>query len=325
MFINRVKENPFITQSLKTMFLRIVGVVILFGFSLFLTHHYDPKIIGQYDFIRMVLLVLGSICILGTDQSILYFTGILKNNNNYSEVKKVYYKMLLLIGVMSLFILAGFLLIGEQRITNFLNDKEVYQTILKSILVLFFYSVTLFNTEVFRALESIYIAELFRNIFKHISIIVGAIILLTIHRESYLIDTFLVGFILLSIISTIIICSYFSKKKSSNQSISYSYSYIIKKSYPIAISTMAIFLLRTLDVIFLKKYYGDKVVAQYGVGVKIMTIIAMIIQMVNINISTKIASLFFAENKSELRKTIKNSVRVLALFMVPCLLFVVVF
>jgi hypothetical protein len=53
-------------QSINTMILRIIGVATLFGFTLFLTKNYDPKIIGQYDFIRTYLLVLGSICILGT-------------------------------------------------------------------------------------------------------------------------------------------------------------------------------------------------------------------------------------------------------------------
>ena len=71
--INQVKENTFIIQSLKTIMLRVFGIALLFGFTLYLTHHYDPKIIGQYDFIRTYLLVVGSICLLGNEQSILYF------------------------------------------------------------------------------------------------------------------------------------------------------------------------------------------------------------------------------------------------------------
>ena len=80
-------------QSIKTMILRIIGVVTLFGFTLFLTKTYDPKIIGQYDFIRTYLLILGSICILGTDQSILYFTGMIKSRNQFADLKNIYIKI----------------------------------------------------------------------------------------------------------------------------------------------------------------------------------------------------------------------------------------
>jgi len=79
--IKKITKNKVSQQIVKTMFLRILGVVTLFGFTLFLTNTYDPKIIGQYDFIRSYLLILGSICILGADQSIFYFTGMLKSRN----------------------------------------------------------------------------------------------------------------------------------------------------------------------------------------------------------------------------------------------------
>ena len=108
-------------QSINTMILRIIGVVTLFGFTLFLTKNYDPKIIGQYDFIRTYLLVLGSICILGTDQSILYFTGMLKSKNRLFELKGIYIKMFLLILLASVISLLLLVVIGKEIINSFLN------------------------------------------------------------------------------------------------------------------------------------------------------------------------------------------------------------
>jgi hypothetical protein len=83
----------------------------------------------------------------------------------------------------------------------------------KAIIALFFYSITLFNTETIRALDKIYIAELFRNIFKYVSVIIGAVVLFYIHEESYLVDTFLVGFVALSVITTIIVLDCSKSKK----------------------------------------------------------------------------------------------------------------
>ena len=71
----QINKNPFVQQSLITLILRVFGVMLLFGFTIFLTKTYSPKIVGQYDFVRSFLLAVGSICLLGFDQSILYFKG----------------------------------------------------------------------------------------------------------------------------------------------------------------------------------------------------------------------------------------------------------
>lgn len=311
-------------QSIKVMILRVIGVVTLFGFTLFLTKKYDPKIIGQYDFIRTYLLILGSICVLGTDQSILYFTGMLKSRNRSGELKRIYIKMFFLIFLMSLICLTLILIIGNETISFYLNDLKIYGVILKATLFLFFYCITIFNTEALRALESIYIAELFRNTFKYLSVIIGSIILFYFHEQTYLVETFLIGFFFLSIISTIMIFSVFNKNRDENSPKSddeISYRFIFLKSYPIAISTMAIFLLMSFDVMFLKKFKGNEEVAFYALAVKLMTLLLVVMNSVNITISPKIAEQFFSEKRSELIKTMRSSARMIFLISIPLVLF----
>ena len=315
-------------QSIKTMILRVIGVVTLFGFTLFLTKTYDPKIIGQYDFIRTYLLILGSICILGTDQSILYFTGMLKSRNQFANLKKIYIKMFFLIFIMSLLSLIGLLLIGKETISVYFGDLNIYGTMLKATFLLFFYCITIFNTEALRALEAIYIAELFRNTFKYLSVIIGSIILFFIHEQNYLVETFLIGFIFLSIISTIMIFSIFKKNRIENEEESnneITHKFIFLKSYPIAISTMAIFLLMSFDVMFLKKYNGNEQVAFYALAVKLMTLLLVVMNSVNITISPKIAEHYFSDKKQELMKTMKSSARMIFFISIPLVVFFCVF
>jgi O-antigen/teichoic acid export membrane protein len=329
MGFNKIKKNPFVLQSLKTMFLRIIGIVTLFGFSLFLTHNYDPKIIGQYDFIRMVLLVLSSICVLGTDQSILYFTGILKSTNETQKLQSIYKKIVTLIFILSLLTLIVFFIIGPNRIAIFFNDKSTYLLMAKAIIALFFYSITLFNTETIRALDKIYMAELFRNTFKYVSVIIGAVVLFYYHQETYLVDTFLIGFVALSIITTIIIFRLFKKQKDDsillNDTNPFTYSFIAHKSYPMAISNLAIFLMMTFDVVFLKKFKGDETVAYYAVAMKLVSILFMINNSVYISVSLKIAQLYTDKNRTELLKALKHSARIIVLLTVPVVLFVCLF
>jgi O-antigen/teichoic acid export membrane protein len=111
--LQKATKNPFLQQSLITLILRVFGVIILFGFTVFLTKSYPPKIVGQYDFVRSFLLVVGSICLLGCDQSILYFKGRIKNTDTLEGLKKVYKKMVVMLFFMSVLLFFKVFLINK--------------------------------------------------------------------------------------------------------------------------------------------------------------------------------------------------------------------
>jgi O-antigen/teichoic acid export membrane protein len=323
-YLQRIKRNPFILQSLITLILRFFGVLILFGFTLFLTTNFNPKIVGQYDFVRSFLLVIGSICLLGCDQSILYFRGRLKDSNVLFVLKKIYQKMVGILFSMAIILFLIVLGIGSEFINAFFSDQGVYLILLKSSGILFFYGLTTLNTEVFRALDKFYVAELFRNTIKYIPLILGAILLFYIQKEIYLVDVFLIGFVILAGITTILTLHYFSTATTENTEL-ISYKEIITKSYPIAISGMALFLLMSFDIMFLKKYRDDATVAFYSLAVKLMTILSMVIVTVNITVSAKIAEYFSIKNKTALNKTVKNSSRLIFIITLPAMVLICIF
>lgn len=180
--LKRISKNPFLRQSFGTLFLRIFGVLLLFGFTIFLTKSYSPKIVGQYDFVRSFLLSIGSICLLGFDQSILYFKGKLASLNALEEIKKIYFKMVGMLFFTSILALLIISLISKEIINNYFDDQEVYLILLKGAATLFFYGISTLNTEIFRALDKLYIAELFRNIIKYIPLIIGSVALFYWHK-----------------------------------------------------------------------------------------------------------------------------------------------
>jgi O-antigen/teichoic acid export membrane protein len=324
-YLQKVNKDPFVLQSFITLFLRVFGVVVLFGFTLFLTNNYDPKIIGQYDFVRSFLFVLGSISLLGCDQSILYFKGRLNGSNSLNGFKDTYKKMILLLFSMAVILFLIILGINKDWINSYFSDPKLYFILLKSTGVLFFYSLTVLNTEVFRALEHLYVAELFRNTIKYIPVMLGAVLLAFYGKEAYLAEVFLLGFIVLAITTTAIILYYFSKMDGDFKHVSFSLKEITLKSYPIAISGMAMFLLMSFDIIFLKKYRDDATVAYYSVAIKIMTMLTMVILTVNITISTKISEYFAANNSIELNRVIRKSAWLIFVLTLPLGLFIGLF
>ncbi len=287
-YLQALKQNSLIKQSLVTLILRVIGVLILFGFTLFLTNNFSPKIVGQYDFVRSYLFVLGSICLLGCDQSILYFRGKFKGAAVLSSLKTIYLKMVAIIFIMSIILFAIVLAVNESFIDSFFEDKGVYTLLYQATIILFFYAITTLNIELIRALDHLYVAELFRNSIKYFPMIIGAIVINYINKETYLVPVFLGGFLVLSLITTLVVYYYFSRNQEVSASVPTSYNEIVTRSYPIAISGMALFLLLSFDILFLKKYRDDATIAFYSLAVKLMTILSMIIVTVNITVSAKI-------------------------------------
>lgn len=324
-YLQKIRNSPFVLQSLNTLIFRVFGVVLLFGFTLFLTNNFSPKIVGQYDFVRSFLLVIGSVCLLGCDQSILYFRGRLKGANSLYVLKGIYKKSVGLLFSMSMIVFLIVFCTNKDLVNTFFSDQGVHLILLKSSGLLFFSALTTLNIEVFRALDHLYVAELFRNTIKHIPLVLGAILLVYIKKEIYLVDAFLIGFVILATITTIIVFNYFSKVKTNSVNEPVTYKEIVIKSYPIAISGMALFLLMSFDIMFLKKYWDDETVAFYSVAVKLMTILSMVIVTVNITVSTKIAEYFSIKNNAALNKIVKNSSRLIFILTFPAVVLICLF
>lgn len=322
--LKKILKIKLVSDSFKVLVLRFLGVLLLFGITLFLTNNYNANTVGQYDFIRTFLLVFGSLCLVGTDQSILYFSGILKSTKTIYKLKSVYYKILKIIFLTSATIIIIVVLFGKSRINGFFTNHNTYQNVLKASLVLFFYCLTTLNTEVIRAINKVIISEIIKNVLKHVPFIIGIIILFYSKKEHLLIDVYLVSFLILGIITTIFLL--FKLRTFKHDSVdNIKTKEIIQKSFPIAISGVAIFLLMSIDIFFLKKYKGDADVAYYSVALKLMLMLSIIINTININASSKIAEFYSDKNFIELNKLLKNSSRLIFFMSLPIILILLIF
>ena len=300
-----------IKQSLVTLLLRVIGVVTLFVFTIFFNRNYPASVVGDYEFTRMFLLVTGGICIIGTDVSILYFSGKLKSEDSFYLIKSLYYKVVSLFLLFCFFLFVFFyLFFSESLINSFFGSDNSYIIVKYSIIFLIFNVLTLFNTEVLRALDQVVLSELFRNTFKFFPIFFGAIILYKSNNQGNIINYYIIGFVLLSIITFIFILYFFSKlKKLNNNSIRRKISYreIIKYSLPMGISSLIIYLLSTIDIIIIRNYFSSNEVAYYALGVKLMAILGMINLSINVNVSPKISELYQNKDYEGIKSLLKKS------------------
>ena len=92
-FINKLQfffKNKLVNKSIKVLLLRVLGVLLFFSLTLLLTNYFDANLVGQYDFSRALLMFLGGICLFGTHQSIIYYSGYLVSKNALGNLKGIY-------------------------------------------------------------------------------------------------------------------------------------------------------------------------------------------------------------------------------------------
>ena len=319
-------KNGLIQKSIKVLFLRGSGVVLLFLFTMFLTNYYSAELVGKYDFVRSTIMILSGVSLIGTNQAIIYYSGFLKSKNSLESIKNIYVKMLMMTTALCLLFILGYAMLPEEVINELFNKQEAHSLILKSIAALFFYTTTMLNIDTFRALNKTISSELYRNIFRYTPIFIFSIILYYTQNQEWLIEAFLASFLLLSLTTLIQVGLLFKKLNlPKNNDYNFSYHQIFARSYPMALSAIAYFIMQSVDIIILTAYEGFESIAYYSVAVKLATVTALALMSVNIVVAPKIAEIYSTNDFEKLNKLINDSARIIFVISIPVLIILFVF
>ena len=313
-------------KSFSVLIIRSFGVLLLFGFTLFITNFYSAENVGRYDFVRSTLMVLGGISLMGTNQSIIYYSGLLNARKSIESIRSIYSQMLKIIFTLSLIILGFFMIFFNESIINdIFKNRESYSLILKTILTLVFFAVTMLNIDTIRALKKTILSEMYRSIFRYLPVFIFAIILLKTNNEELLVEVYLLGFLLLSLFSSIRVNILFKKiDKPNDKSESFTITEIFKTSSPMALSAIAYFIMQSIDIIILSIYEGFDQIAYYSVSVKLAMLTTLALMSVNIVIAPRIAEIYENQKMQKLQMLIKHSTRIIFLISI-CVLSVLFF
>ena len=205
-------------KSFSVLIIRSFGVLLLFGLTMFLTNFYSAENVGRYDFVRSTIMVLGGLTLMGTNQSIIYYSGLLKARKSIESIRTIYFKMLRIIFFLSLIVLSLFtVLFNESIINEVFKSSDSFSLIQKSILALFFFALTMLNIDTIRALNKTILSEMYRSLFRYLPVLVFAIILLLTNNEHLLVEVYLSGFLLLSFSSSFRIYRLFNALEKPNK------------------------------------------------------------------------------------------------------------
>ena len=322
--IRKAIDNRLVKKSIKVLILRVFGVFFLFSVTLFITNNFSEELVGMFDVSRAVLFIFGSICLLGVNQAIIYYSGYLLANKSLGSIKKIYQKMMLIIFVTSAISFLLFLLVPKTAINSF-YEKDVYTIVYKTLMVLFFYGATMLNIELYRAIKKIEVSEIFRNILRHIFFLATLFVINSVGKNDYLVDVFLMNFIFLGIFSTGAVFLSLKKLPQNSSNSPIGFKEIILRSYPMSISFICFLLMQSTDIVLIGKFMNFKDVAHYAVAVKLTMIIALVLTSVNAVFAPKISELFNLNNSKELKGNIKKATRLIFVLTTPIILFMLFF
>ena len=149
-------------------------------------------------------------------------------------------------------------------------------------------------------------SETFRNVIKYLPLIIGFVFLNDSNNPYLILDFFIYGFVIISIISFVLLWFFLKKHKTISEDYKKdTFKEIIKYSLPITLSTVSLYLLSSIDIFFLKYFYGDNYVAYYSVAIKIISIISVANNALSLSVATDIAY-NFQNNNFNILKTILN-------------------
>lgn len=324
-FLEKFKNGEMAKNSLIALFLKVFGVGLLFALTLFMTNNFSTETVGQYGFVRSVLLILGGFSVVGTEQSVIYYMGYLKSKNAENNIKVIYIKSLKLIFYACLILLLLVFLINKDFVNSNFEVSNPYELIKKVIIYLFLYSIMMLNIGVFRALNKMILSETYRNILVYL-LFFGVIYFLLINNlENWVVDAFLGAYAVLGIISTIQVYFMLKKLGNLNLDIQTSTKSIFVISYPMALNTMTYFILQSVGVILLGKFESFESVAYYDTAVRVASLTALGVMSVNIAIAPKLAEDYNRGNFAELKKTYKSAIRMMIALSLPAVLVLFLF
>ena len=298
----------------------------MFLLSLFLTNSFSAEIVGQYDFVRSFLMILSGASLLGTNQAIIYYSGILTSKKSFGSVKSIYFKMNFLILVACAILYTPLLVIDKEIINQIFNKQGAYELVSLSLQGLVFYSITMLNIDTIRALKHTLISEGFRNIFRYTPFFIFSIILYIIDSPEDLVVWFIYSFVVIFVISTAVVYLFlFNKNFPKSAAHNFSSTEILRASYPMALSAISYFLMQSTDVLFISAYDTFESVAYYSIAVKLATVTALALISVNIVIAPKIASIYNDKNFSQLKLILKKATRINVVISLPIIILLLFF
>lgn len=324
-----LKNNTFLNRSFSTIMLRGVGIALSFSMLLIITNLFPDDVVGKYQYFNSILIIMGTISLLGLNVSFIRFSGELIAASEQQKLKSLYYKNVLILFVSTVIIFLIYFVTRSFLLPDIIKpeDDKIY---LLALLAIFPNCLSVLNFQVLLGLKKLYLSEFFRNVIKFSIIMISILAFYFMQKYNQLIEAFIYALIFIALISTLFILNILYKgfsysKDRTNGVYSLSYKRILQVSIPMALSYISLLLMQQIDLLVLKRHSPFNDLAYYGVAVKISFLLNIILTAINQVIGPQVAELYYKNDRKSLEKVIGKSILLNNLLVIPLVIIIFIF
>ena len=325
--LNKLRNSDFLKRGSITIFQRGMGAVLSFVILLFITNLFPESEVGKYQYFNAVLVIVGTLALLGLNVSFIQQIGRLKAAAQEEFVPKLYQYYFGILFISSLIIIGIYFLLEKTLLHQIIppDEKLIFQQI---ALILFPYCLTVLNFQVLLGLNKLYLSEFFRNIFKFLVIFLAFLIIYIFNYHHHLIEAFIAANIFIAFISSVYVLISLKKDfalPKTTLKLPFSTKKIIGVSLPMTLSFISLLMMQNMDMLMLKIHEPYETLAYYGIAIKISMILTIIMTAVNQSTGPKIAEYFYKNQYLDLKNIVEKGLLLNNVLSLPVMLLVVIF
>lgn len=307
-------------NSFQIIFIKGLGILVTYVLILFITNYFPEEFVGEYNFSNNILLISGTICLFGANQSIYQLGAKILAEGNTGYLKKLYLKYILISFCIYLLILSITAIVPKSTYQYIFEKDNIYLIITKTVSFAFMYFLSSLNFEMLRVLNKIKSSEVFRSIFRTVIFFIGVLVIYFFNHQDYLVEMFLLSFLLTTIVTTFLVFKLLKKDSIKHEDFSVSYKKIIKVSLPMSMGTLFVLLTQSVDSFFIIKYNSFSDLAHYSTAIRVTTLISIVLTSINTIIAPEIAGNYFKKDFMRLKEIVFKSSKLNFLLSIPLLL-----
>lgn len=323
-YSNNTNFKQLINGTSSTFLISILGMCLGYISTLIISRLYGAQGVGLYNLTFNTMSLVGMICMMGMNISILRFVGEFDKKNKINKLPSLYFSILKI--VLPLSLLFSFILFTfSEYIAIELLKNQLYEYAIKIVSVMLPLFVLLeISIEFIRGLNKLKVSETLRSVIRPLFIIIFLLII-SIYVKNIYLPLYILGialfvgasFALFYIIKKF---NYFEleKKEDVNK------KNLISTSLPMMGTSIISFFMASISLYALQYYSSIEDVGIFSIALKISLLVGLVLTVTNTVVAPKFAGLFWNRENNELQQILNetNKINILLSFLL-CFLIII--
>ena len=328
-YLKSLYDDVHLMELLKgassTLMIKLFGLVVGYGFAIYITNQYGAFVFGQYVTALLVVEILSIISRLGIDTSLVRFISKYAKNGSVNLINQLYFKSVALVTFSAIFFTL-LLLFFSVEIAEFMNLNRDYLLIVSFSfipLVLFY-----MNVQAIRGLKKM----LSYSFLNNVAITLGVFILLVLF-SMFTTSEMLPIYAYVSSVFILTLLSYFlwfnHKAKVSVENIvneePLSTNELLTTSFPLLLGQSMMIIMGKVDLFMLANMSGSVQVGIYNIALKLSMLSYMGLMAVNSIAAPKFSEIHSTGDIEALKKIVQQSTKTIFWVSIPVLTILLLF